>query len=59
MKKKEDTYSYKGWLISDKFIKRCFAVLGHYMVAGLLIYAVIIVFGLFLFLLGWMLSVVL
>ncbi|MCF7910193.1 hypothetical protein K9L16_00785 [Candidatus Pacearchaeota archaeon] len=40
--KKQDTYSYKGWLVSDFFIKRAFAVLGHYLTAGLIIWAGII-----------------
>ncbi len=31
----EDTYSYSGWLNSDKLMKRSFAVLGHYIVAQL------------------------
>lgn len=34
-KKTEDTYSYSGWLNSDKLMKRSFAVLGHYIVAQL------------------------
>ncbi len=32
-----DTYSYRGWLVSDLFYKRAFAVLGHYIVAQLMI----------------------
>lgn len=32
-----DSYSYKGWLVSDFFYKRAFAVLGHYFVAQLMI----------------------
>lgn len=38
---KQDTYSYRGWLVSDSLIKRSFAVLGHYMLAYLMIAAVI------------------
>ena len=34
---KPDTYNYKGWLQSDKLIKRAFAVYGHMLVAGLII----------------------
>ena len=34
---KEDKYSYKGWLNSDKFLKRAFAIYGYMMVAGLII----------------------
>lgn len=41
--KKEETYSYKGWLISDSFWKRAFAVLGYYSVASLIIS--VVVFG--------------
>ena len=33
----EDTYSYNGWLNSDKFLKRAFAIYGHSVVAGLII----------------------
>jgi len=39
-KKSEDTYSYKGWLNSDSFLKRAFAILGYQMVAGLIIYGI-------------------
>ncbi len=39
---KEDTYSYKGWLVSDHFIKRVAAVYGYYLVGGLVVAAVII-----------------
>ena len=35
--KKEDTYSYKGWLNSDSFFKRVFAVLGYNMLGSLII----------------------
>ena len=34
---KKETYSYKGWLNSDSFIKRAFAVYGYSMVAGLIV----------------------
>lgn len=33
----QDTYSYKGWMQSDKLLKRSFAVYGHALVAGLCI----------------------
>ncbi|MCC7565431.1 MAG: hypothetical protein KO206_04020 [Methanomicrobiaceae archaeon] len=33
-----DTYSYKGWLVSDSFLKRAFAVFGYNLVAGLIIW---------------------
>lgn len=32
-----DTYSYKGWLNSDSFLKRAFAILGYNSVASLII----------------------
>ncbi len=35
--KKVDTYSYKGWLNSDSFLKRAFAAYGYVMVASLII----------------------
>ncbi len=37
IKKRQDTYSYRGWLVSDLFWKRAAAVYGHYLVAGLVI----------------------
>ena len=49
-KKDKDTYSYKGWLVSDDLIKRSFAVLGHYLFAGLILWGVLfIIFLIFLF----------
>ena len=36
-KESEDTYSYKGWLNSDSFLKRAFAVYGYSTVAGLIL----------------------
>jgi hypothetical protein len=44
--KKKDTYSYKGWIISDSFVKRCFASLGYHTVAILMIYAGLLAVGL-------------
>ena len=41
-KEKPDTYSYKGWLHSDKFLKRAFAVLGYQMVAVMIIYGILL-----------------
>jgi hypothetical protein len=32
-----DTFSYRGWLISDSFLKRCFAVVGYAAVGNALI----------------------
>ncbi|PIQ79941.1 hypothetical protein COV81_00295 [Candidatus Peregrinibacteria bacterium CG11_big_fil_rev_8_21_14_0_20_41_10] len=34
-----DTYSYKGWLNSDSFLKRSFAILGYESVARLILIA--------------------
>ena len=49
----EDTYSYKGWLNSDSFLKRAFAIVGHQTVAVLIIYGVLIaVFIVILVLIG-------
>jgi hypothetical protein len=50
MTKKEDTYSYKGWLVSDFIVKRAFAVMGHYMLAGLIVWACMVALVLVLFL---------
>ncbi len=36
-KKTEDTYSYKGWLNSDSFLKRAFSILGYMFVAQMII----------------------
>ncbi len=41
--KKETPHSYKGWLNSDEFVKRAFAILGYQTVAALIIYAVFLV----------------
>ena len=43
MKEKKDTYSYKGWLNSDNFFKRSFAVLGYYTVANIIIFVPILI----------------
>ncbi len=52
-KQSTDTYSYKGWIISDSFIKRCFGVFGHYLVANLIVSAVLMLIGLiFVFTIG-------
>lgn len=32
-----DTHSYKGWLNSDKFLKRCLAIYGYSIVAAFII----------------------
>ena len=49
-KKVIDTYSYKGWLISDKFLKRALAVLGYSIVGTLVIYIPLMVLLIILFL---------
>jgi hypothetical protein len=36
-----DTFSYKGWMNSDSFIKRTFGVFGYNLVASLIVQAVI------------------
>ncbi len=33
----KDHYKYKGWLVSDRFLKRAFAVYGYSLVAGLIV----------------------
>ena len=35
--KKEDTYSYKGWLVSDSFMKRALAITGYALFGQLII----------------------
>lgn len=35
--KSQDTHSYKGWLNSDSFLKRAFAIYGYMFVAGLIV----------------------
>lgn len=43
-----DTYSYKGWLVSDSFLKRALAVFGYNLIAGLIIWVgLLIIFMLF------------
>jgi ABC-type dipeptide/oligopeptide/nickel transport system permease subunit len=50
MKQQTDTYSYKGWLNSDNFFKRLFAVYGYCLVASLIVAIVclgmVFIFGL-------------
>jgi hypothetical protein len=52
VQKPVDTYSYRGWLVSDLFYKRAFAVLGHYIVAQLMIALAIASLCLLVILLG-------
>ncbi len=43
-----DTHSYKGWLNSDSFLKRTFAVYGYNMVASLIVsIPIMIIVGIF------------
>lgn len=42
MMSKKDTYSYKGWLVSDNAFKRAFAVAGHYYIAVITISIVVV-----------------
>ena len=41
-KVKKDTYSYKGWLNSDSFLKRSFAICGYSTIPILIIYGIIL-----------------
>ncbi len=43
---KKDTYSYKGWLNSDEFLKRAFAVLGYSLVAQLIVVGALLIIAL-------------
>ncbi len=47
-REKNDTYSYKGWLISDSFLKRVLAVIGYHIVGQLLISAIIFIVMIFI-----------
>lgn len=46
-KPKKDTHRYKGWLNSDSFWKRAFAILGYSTLASLVLWIALAVFGLF------------
>jgi hypothetical protein len=50
--KQEDTFNYKGWLISDSFIKRALAVLGYSIVGQFFIFIIIVVLGVILTIVG-------
>jgi len=52
MVKKVDKNNYKGWLNSDKFLKRAFAILGYSTVANLIIYGIIIIIALLIMLIA-------
>jgi len=55
---KKETYSYKGWLNSDSFLKRAFAVLGYQSVGVLVIYGVFLVIAIILGIIFGVLSLV-
>ena len=44
----QDTYSYNGWLVSDKFYKRLLAFLGYNIALGML-YIIIVYSAAFIF----------
>jgi hypothetical protein len=56
-----DTFSYKGWMNSDSFIKRSFGVFGYNLVASLIVQAVVmtlviaafVMFGGLAMVIGW------
>jgi hypothetical protein len=39
---KEDTYSYRGWLVSDHFWKRAFGIFGYGLAAEIAIFLVML-----------------
>jgi hypothetical protein len=39
---KEDTYRYRGWLVSDHFWKRAFGVFGYGLAAEIVVFLVIL-----------------
>jgi len=41
-KRMADTYRYRGWLVSDRFLKRAFAILGYSFVASMIVYGVLL-----------------
>ncbi len=46
----EDTYSYMGWLNSDSFMKRAFAIYGYGIIPGLIIGTIFSIFFSFIWL---------
>lgn len=46
---KRETHSYKGWLNSDSFLKRAFAIFGYGLIPALIIYGIILVILLIFF----------
>lgn len=53
---KKETYSYKGWLISDDIVKRAFGVMGHYLLAYLILIACGMIVALIFMIFGGILS---
>lgn len=49
MAQKKETYSYKGWLNSDSFVKRIFAIMGYGAIGEifimLIMLGILIIFG--------------
>ena len=37
----KDTHSYKGWLNSDSFMKRAFAIVGYSLIPAAIVYGII------------------
>ncbi|MEK6908927.1 MAG: hypothetical protein AABX23_02660 [Nanoarchaeota archaeon] len=48
--KPKDTNSYKGWLNSDSFLKRAFAISGYSFIPVLIFYGIIIILFIIIFL---------
>ena len=44
LKAADDTYSYRGWLNSDSFLKRAFAIIGYNIVAQIIISVALVLF---------------
>jgi hypothetical protein len=56
--KKIDTFGYKGWLISDSFVKRSFASLGYHFMGGLFVWVGLFAIGLAIMALGAILKMI-
>lgn len=56
-KRDDDTYSYKGWLLSDKWYRRAIAVYGYAFIGGFIavfiIYVIAIILGIAIGLLAY------
>lgn len=50
---KNDKYSYKGWLVSDHWLKRSLAVYGHSLLAQLVIGVGVVALYVLAGLMGW------